>query len=124
MTFDEQVAKLLELEEKATKGPWIWIDGEYTSLGCINGEYSVCEFGGGQNWDEWKGVEPDEADRELICLSRNIAPELGRRYKRMREALEKISKYDADKTTFDGSLDSILDIQVIAYQALADIGKG
>lgn len=84
----EDVQRLIELSEKATKGPWRWEKGERLALGRIAGEYTVCQFGGGMAWDEWKGVEPSEEDAEWIAQSRTIMPQLAREWLRMQEALE------------------------------------
>jgi hypothetical protein len=99
MTFDEQVAKLLDLDEKTDQ--WKCFKGITDKTTSVTRVKTDRE---GYSLSVAKFARQDEA--EIATMSRNIAPELGRRYKRMREVLEH-SKTEITTAVEDCEVESV-----------------
>ena len=102
MTFDEQYAQWRALEQKATQ--------------------DVLKHLTDSNIFTMFDIEQGGLNRRFIVVSRNIAPELIRRYERMREALERIETILPTKPTRNDMvpLADVSRLQMIARKALAE----
>jgi len=69
MTMDKEkkITEIREALEKATQGPWKWIDPGGLERKKLVGEWEIMNFGIGGVYDQVAGSEPDEDDAHLIA---------------------------------------------------------
>ncbi len=60
-------------EQKHTKGPWTWIDGEGSELGAImSGQKTICDFGNREQYYPTEGSEPSLPDRNIMVAAPDL----------------------------------------------------
>lgn len=64
---EKRIAEIREALEKATPGPWKWIDPGGLERKKLVGEWEIMNFGIGGVYDQVAGSEPDEDDAHLIA---------------------------------------------------------
>lgn len=63
----DKIKEIKEALEKATPGPWKWIDPGGLERKKLVGEWEIMNFGIGGVYDQVAGSEPDEDDAHLIA---------------------------------------------------------
>jgi len=64
---EKKIAEIRETLEKATPGPWKWVDPGGLERKKLVGEWEIMNFGIGGMYDQVAGSEPDEDDAHLIA---------------------------------------------------------
>ena len=63
----QKIAEIREALDKATPGPWKWIDPGGRELKKLVGEWEIMNFGVSAPYSEIAGQEPDDNDAHLIA---------------------------------------------------------
>lgn len=64
---EKKIAEIREALEKATPGPWKWVDPGGYARKALVGEREIMNFGASMPYSEVAGQEPDDADAHLIA---------------------------------------------------------
>jgi len=64
---EKKIAEIREALEKATQGPWKWIDPGGLERKKLVGEWEIMNFGVSAPYSEIAGQEPDDNDAHLIA---------------------------------------------------------
>jgi len=113
---DDQVSELLELEAKASGGPWTVLDDSCRK--CTVGEFDIPECETGNH-----GMFLGRDNPDFIVASRNYLRSLLLEIQRTRIFLEKLSKHEDPEGDYEQSSDYGQHYEAGYDQALANLAR-
>lgn len=121
---EKRIAEIREALEKATQGPWKWIDPGGLERKKLVGEWEIMNFGIGGVYDQVAGSEPDEDDAHLIANApewlRFLLDELERlerEYANVISELEERAKMLKDDYELDGYNELVFAITKLKHRS-------
>lgn len=102
---EKRIAEIRKALEKATPGPWKWVDPGGYARKALVGEWEIMNFGASVPYSEVAGQEPDDVDAYLIAN----APEW---LSFLLDELERLEKENRKLQESAGIVNKILDKQM------------